>query len=62
MNKTCQRCGEPKEKGSFYITTKLVQATTKLLGLKLCKDCSKGLSTVIWDSVFSYLRKEFEKE
>ena len=58
MTKNCQRCGNPREKGSFYITTKLVESTIRLTGLKLCKDCSNGLSTVVWDLVFSYLQKK----
>lgn len=57
MNKTCQLCDAPKEKGSNYITTKLVGITTKLTCLRLCKKHGDGLSTVIWDLVFSYLRK-----
>ncbi len=53
----CQVCyKEKREKGRFYITTKLVGKTTKIEGLKLCKKHSDNLSTQIWDLIFQILR------
>ena len=56
MKKSCQVCKEPREKGHFYITTKLVAKTTKLDGLKLCKKHSDFLETQVWTLVFEFLR------
>ena len=56
MKETCQVCKEPREKGRFYITTKLVDKTTKLDGLKLCEKHSDNLDGQVWQLVFEFLR------
>lgn len=56
MKETCQVCQEPREKGRFYITTKLVAKTTRLDGMKLCKKHSDNLETAVWELVFQFLR------
>jgi len=56
VGETCQVCKEQREKGHFYITTKLVSKTTKLDGLKLCKKHSDNLGNQIWQLVFQFLR------
>jgi len=56
MSEKCAVCDEPKEKGRFYITTKLVSKTTRLDALKLCKFHSDNLHNDIWDRVFEFLR------
>ena len=56
MTEKCQVCNEPKEKGRFYITTKLVSKTTRLDKLHLCKKHSDNLGNYIWDLVFQFLR------
>jgi len=56
MKETCCVCKEPREKGHFYITTKLVSKTTKLDGLKLCKKHSDNLSKYIWELVFQFMQ------
>jgi len=56
MKEKCQVCKEPREKGRFYITTKLVSKTTRLDGIKLCKKHSDNLSTYLWQLVFEFLR------
>jgi hypothetical protein len=54
--KQCQVCDQPKEKGRFYITTKLVSKTTRLDAISLCKKHSDNLSNDIWSLVFQFLR------
>lgn len=56
MKESCQVCKEPREKGRFYITTKLVSKTTKLDGLHLCKKHSDNLGNDIWELIFQFLR------